>query len=170
VTFALRSAAGPADFAAVAGFMAALRDLDAAECAARGFDPAEVHALHGDRSAAALARAFAAKGTALLVAEAGGRIAGCGGFRTAGPGLAELAHVWVDPEVRGRGLGDALVGAVLARAAAQGLPAARLETGRFLAAAIRLYRRHGFADCPPFRPLTARIDSLSLFMQRPAGG
>lgn len=166
MTLRVRPAAGDADFAAVAAFMAALRDLDAAESAARGFDPAEVLALHGDRSAAALESAFAAPGTGLFLAEIAGRPVGCGAFRTAGPGLAELVHVWVDPDARGQGAGDALVGAVLTAAAEQGLTAARLETGCFLTAAIRLYRRHGFVDCPPFRPLKDGVDRLSLFLQR----
>lgn len=124
---------------------------------------------HADRTPEAMAEAFAAPGTCLLIAGAEGRPVGCGGYVTAGPGLAEIVRFYVDAALRGQGIGSRLLADVLGRAAAAGLPQARLETACFLNDAIRLYRRQGFVECPPFRPLDLDIDRLSLFMQRPSG-
>lgn len=162
----LRPAASMADFRAAAGFMDALRRLDEEGCAAQGFDVAEVAVFHADRTPEALAATFAPPGTCLLIAGIDGRPVGCGGYVTAAPGLAEVVRFFVDPAVRGQGVGSRLLSGVLDRAAAAGLPRARLETARFLTDAIRLYRRHGFTECPPFRPLEFAIDRMSLFMRR----
>lgn len=166
MTLHLRPAAGAADLDAVAGFLRDLRRMDEEGCVARGFDVAEVAAFHADRSPAGLAATFARPGSCLLMAEVGGRPAGCGGFVTAAPGEAEVVRFYVDAALRGQGVGSRLLAAVLDRAAAAGLPRARLETACFLDDAIRLYRRHGFTECPPFRPLDRDIDRLSLFMRR----
>jgi ribosomal protein S18 acetylase RimI-like enzyme len=56
----------------------------------------------------------------------------------------ELLSLWVAPAARGRGVGDALVRAVLAWAARRG-EATRLSVYERNAPAIALYRRHGFA-------------------------
>lgn len=82
-----------------------------------------------------------------LVAELNGRPAGMACAIPPDPeGIADLLSLWVAPHGRGRGLGDALVSAVLERAAAWG--AARLALHVVIGndAASALYRRHGFAD------------------------
>lgn len=55
----------------------------------------------------------------------------------------ELISLWVAPDARGRGVGDLLVRAVLAYAGAR---VTRLNVYPTNAAAIELYRRHGFTD------------------------
>jgi ribosomal protein S18 acetylase RimI-like enzyme len=55
----------------------------------------------------------------------------------------ELIGMWVAPSARGRGVGDALVRAVLAFASRRGEPV-ELEVLETNARAIALYRRHGF--------------------------
>lgn len=164
----LRRAASLADFRAAAWFMDDLRRMDEEGCVARGFDVAEVAVFHADRTPEAMAATFAAPVSCLMMAEIGGHPVGCGGYVTAAPGLAEVVRFYVDASVRGQGVGSRLLVAVLDRAAAAGLPAARLETACFLTDAIRLYRRHGFVEGPPFRPLELAIDRLSVFMHRPA--
>ena len=59
----------------------------------------------------------------------------------------ELLSMWVAPEVRGTGVGDAAVAAVLARAA-EAYPGREVVLSVFAdnEAAVRLYARHGFAD------------------------
>ncbi len=78
MTLRLRPAAGAGDFGTVARFMGALRRLDEEGCVARGFDVAEVAVFHADRTPEAMATAFAAPGTCLLIAETDGRPVGCG--------------------------------------------------------------------------------------------
>ncbi len=57
---------------------------------------------------------------------------------------AFLMSMWVHPDARGTGAGDALVEAVLGWAAAAGYRTVRLHVGKDNAPARRLYARHGF--------------------------
>ncbi len=57
---------------------------------------------------------------------------------------AGLYAMWVAPEARGRGVGDALVGAVLRWARARGARRVLLDVGDANAPAQRLYARNGF--------------------------
>src|SRR5947209_5217582 len=54
---------------------------------------------------------------------------GCGGVRVVGPGLAELNRMYVAPDVRGHGVGRAIVGALEEAARSLGCSRVRLETG-----------------------------------------
>ena len=53
--------------------------------------------------------------------------------------------VWVAPEHRGMGVGDALMSALIARARTQGVGRLVLHVGRSNLSAKKLYLRHGFA-------------------------
>ncbi len=59
---------------------------------------------------------------------------------------AELISMWVAPQARGRGVGDALVLAVEAWARARGADTLELAVFEDNDAAAALYERHGFAD------------------------
>ncbi len=61
---------------------------------------------------------------------------------------AELLSLWVAPEARGQGVGDALVREVLAHAAAIDCPAVTLSVRATNRPAIRLYARLGFTEDP----------------------
>jgi SAM-dependent methyltransferase/ribosomal protein S18 acetylase RimI-like enzyme len=71
---------------------------------------------------------------------------GCGGVRMLGPGRAEIKHVWLRPEARGRGLGHTLLGELERVAEELGAIEAVLDTNSSLAAAGALYRSRGYAD------------------------
>jgi GNAT superfamily N-acetyltransferase len=77
----------------------------------------------------------------LSVIEAEGRFAGCVALRPAEDGHW-LEHFFIDPELQGRGLGSAVLGALLARTDAQGVTV-RLDVLQG-SPARRLYERHGF--------------------------
>jgi ribosomal protein S18 acetylase RimI-like enzyme len=64
--------------------------------------------------------------------------------RVAVPEERELTGVWVSPELRGTGVGDALVVAVRDWARVEGARRLTLEVMEGNAQAIALYRRHGF--------------------------
>jgi len=92
---------------------------------------------------------LAANNVTFLLAERGDRPAGCVAL------VDEIDHgvvkrLYVRPEMRGRGVGGALMRAAEAQARDLGLPAIRLETGPELAAAVRLHRAFGYAPCPAF--------------------
>lgn len=61
----------------------------------------------------------------------------------------ELISMWVDPDERGRGVGDALIVAVLDWAGEQGAQAVSLNVRETNERAKRLYERHGFVDVGP---------------------
>ncbi len=64
------------------------------------------------------------------------------------PGEAVFRMLAVDPAARGRGVGEALVRACIARARALGCSVLRLSTQRDMSAAHRLYQRLGFVRTP----------------------
>lgn len=61
-------------------------------------------------------------------------------------GTSELHSMWVSPEVRGQGVGDLLMTAVERWAVGSGATVLELAVFPDNAAAIALYRRHGFRD------------------------
>jgi ribosomal-protein-alanine N-acetyltransferase len=77
----------------------------------------------------------------ILVAEAGGRLLGWGAREHQDQLISDL---WVAPEAQGRGVGGALLAALIAEIAAAGHLSAELETLASNAQAVGFYRRHGF--------------------------
>lgn len=66
------------------------------------------------------------------------------GVPTSHPGTVEIISMWVAPDARGRGVGDALVGDVERWARSEGARALRLCVAEGNPEAEALYRRHGF--------------------------
>ena len=85
-----------------------------------------------------------------LVADLDGRKAGivCG-LPPDALGVADLLSLWVAPFARGRGVSDALVGAVLEFADEMGADRVALHVVEGNDAASDLYLRHGFVDMGP---------------------
>lgn len=100
---------------------------------------------------AALPAPFLPPRGALLVATDDGHAIGCGALLQLGPGIVEMKRVYVRPTARGRGIGEALVKALLDHAVALGFTCVRLDTAPELHAAISLYRRLGFRPIPQYR-------------------
>ncbi|PWJ22430.1 GNAT family N-acetyltransferase [Jannaschia seohaensis] len=81
-------------------------------------------------------------------------------------GYGEIKSMFTAPEARAQGIGDAILSALIETAASEGLDVLRLETGRGLDAAHRLYARHGFVPRGPFGAYEAGPHSL--FFERGA--
>ena len=80
---------------------------------------------------------------------------GCGGIRRIDDGADgavrfEAKHLWLQPQVRGRGWGGVLLAELERRAKAFGATELVLDTNASLEAAGRLYQRAGYADVPPY--------------------
>jgi GNAT superfamily N-acetyltransferase len=86
----------------------------------------------------------------LLVDDADGRVVGGGGVRRLEEGVAELKRMWVDPSLRGQGLGRRLLAALEAAAADLGYARVRLDTAASMAAARALYGRAGYREIPDY--------------------
>jgi putative acetyltransferase len=84
-----------------------------------------------------------------LVARDGGRAVGCGAIRLLDQMSAEVKRMYVEPEVRGKGVGRAVMTALESAARRLGVQRLVLETGVHQDAAIALYERAGFTriDC-----------------------
>ena len=86
----------------------------------------------------------------LLVATMEGRPVGCTALKLHGDAPAEVKRMWVDPTVRGVGLGRRLLVAVEEEARAEGVGVLHLETNETLTEAIALYRSAGYVEVPAF--------------------
>jgi putative acetyltransferase len=79
-----------------------------------------------------------------VIARAGGRAVGCGALRRLDEATAEVKRMYVEPELRGRGIAKAILDHLEAAARVMGTRRLVLETGIYQAEAIGLYRRMGF--------------------------
>lgn len=93
-----------------------------------------------------------------------GGLLGCGALKELGPRHGELKSMRTAASARGRGVGGAVLGHLLAVARERGYARVSLETGSqpFFAPAHRLYARHGFVECGPFGDYVP--DPSSVFM------
>ncbi|MCY7289041.1 MAG: GNAT family N-acetyltransferase [Cryobacterium sp.] len=98
-------------------------------------------------------------GVFLLVSEKKGpaerAFVGCGGIRRledspAGEVRFEIKHLWLQPQVRGRGWGQALLAELERRAREFGADEVVLDTNASLTAAGALYARSGYETCAPY--------------------
>jgi GNAT superfamily N-acetyltransferase len=111
------------------------------------------------------------EGRAVFIAEFAGQHAGlAAGIAADRPGDAELISMWVAPAWRGQGVGDRLVEAVLAWAAAERFATVRLWVANANAGAERLYARHGFASTGMVQPMGGeKSGRLEFEMRRTVG-
>ncbi|ATE61369.1 carbonate dehydratase [Thauera sinica] len=88
----------------------------------------------------------------LFFAEADGRPAGCVGIRRFSEGVCEMKRLYVDPGMRGHGLGRQLALAAIKAAQALGYRRILLDTLPAMRIAVKLYRELGFTDAPAYYP------------------
>jgi putative acetyltransferase len=79
-----------------------------------------------------------------VIARADGRAVGCGALRRLDERTAEVKRMYVEPELRGRGIAKEILDHLEAAAREMGVGRLVLETGIYQAEAIGLYRRVGF--------------------------
>ncbi len=84
-------------------------------------------------------------------------VIGCGGLRRLEKKDAELVRLWLRRDWRGRGLGRMVFDRLLRAADALGYERIFLDTSHRCADAVRLFRRNGFADCPPYKESIGEI-------------
>ena len=78
-----------------------------------------------------------------------GAAVGCGGVALF-PDFAEVKRMYVRDTARGQGVADAILVRIEAEVRRAGLSVLRLETGDRQIAAMQLYARAGFRECPAF--------------------
>ena len=80
------------------------------------------------------------------------------------PRYGEIKRMYVNPEVRGRGIGGALLDALESSLISHGIVIARLETGVRQPDALALYEGRGYVRIPPFGKYGQ--DPLSVFYEK----
>ena len=87
----------------------------------------------------------------LLLAKAGGDVAGCVGLRPLEDGICEMKRLWVEPGFGGRGIGRGLAEAIVDAGRELGYRAMRLDTmPKRLKAAGHIYDTLGFKAIPDY--------------------
>ena len=87
----------------------------------------------------------------LLIALDHGKPVGCVGCRPLVDMTCEMKRLYVRPEARGTGVGEALARAVVDEARRLGYENMRLDSLPFMEKAVRLYQRLGFTTIAPYR-------------------
>lgn len=96
----------------------------------------------------------------------GEEVVGIGALKSLSPSEGEVKSMHTAAPARGQGIGAAMLDTIIEAARSMGMSRLSLEThpGDHFAAAVALYRRHGFTDCPPFADYT--VDPASLYLTR----
>jgi len=100
---------------------------------------------------------------AFLIAYLDDVAVGCGAARRLDEKTAELKRMYVEPQVRGQGIGRALVESLEHEARALGVTRVVLETGTRLAPAIRMYEGLGYVRIPLFGEYLSSPDTSVCF-------
>jgi GNAT superfamily N-acetyltransferase len=83
---------------------------------------------------------------AFLVARVDGRPVGCGAVRKLDEATGEVKRMWIDPNVRGHGVGRGLLVALEEVASDLGCQRVRLDTSSYLTEALALYQSCGYQE------------------------
>ncbi len=83
-----------------------------------------------------------------LVARAGGKAIGCGALRRLDTASGEVKRMYVEPEMRGRGVAKRILESLQSTAVELGIGRLVLETGIHQAEAIAFYGGAGFRPVP----------------------
>lgn len=107
--------------------------------------------------------------TVAVLVEHQGRPVGMGGGYPDRPGLLHVVAMWVDPSVRGHGVGHLVLDGVRRRGEQRGL-GLHLDVAQSNAAARRSYERYGFVATGETRPLREGAAELVERMVLPRAG
>lgn len=161
----IRKAETPGDFTAVHSLIAEMGTWDAEEVKRLGLPSDNVIPTYYADNADAVRRRFTHARAVMLLGTDDGVPIGIAGFVGEGT-VAEVEKVFVRPGARGRGVGRALMAALMREIEARGFHRARLVTTEFMATALDLYARCGFQRCASFAPAPAELVPITVYMER----
>jgi putative acetyltransferase len=99
----------------------------------------------------------------------GETLAAVGALKRLSDHHGEVKSMHTARAMRGKGAGSAMLRHIIGAAKARGISRLSLETGswNYFDPARRLYRKHGFVECPPFADYV--LDPNSVFMSLELG-
>lgn len=103
-----------------------------------------------DSELAALPGVYGPPGGEILLAKRADHVLGCIALKPLTPGSAEIKRLFVREQMRGIGVGKALVAAIVEAARTLGYDEIKLDTLPEMKDAIALYQLCGFAPIPPY--------------------
>ena len=104
-----------------------------------------------DKELAGLPGQYAPPSGRLLLGVYAGALAGCVALHALDAEIGEMKRLYLRPAFRGKGLGQAMVDAVVAEARAIGYGRLRLDTIEpLMKNAVSMYRRMGFREIAPY--------------------
>ncbi len=98
----------------------------------------------------------------VVVAYVEGRPVGCGAHRPVDDHASEIKRMYVDPELRGSGIGKAILAELESWVSEQGFAKAVLETSKRLDTAVGLYAKAGYQVIPNYGPYVDAPDSVCM--------
>jgi len=104
-----------------------------------------------DQELAGLPGQYAPPSGRLLLGTYAGALAGSVALHALAPAIGEMKRLYLRPAFRGKGLGQAMVDAIVAEARAIGYRRLRLDTIEpLMKSAVAMYRRMGFREIAPY--------------------
>lgn len=163
---AVSAARSAQDFETAAALCRALGEWDATTVEPYGVSREEVLALFHGETSASLAAKYSSADARMLIARWQGSPAGCLAFDTFDDTTMELERFFVDPRYRGKGVGRALMEAVLDEIGKGLRRTVLIHTTFYMTSAISVYEALGFTRCPRFRPTPESVQHTDVFMSR----
>jgi GNAT superfamily N-acetyltransferase len=162
---AVRIARSAEDFEIVAGFCRKLGEWDAVAAPSHGVSAKDVKAIfHPDRSGSELAAKFCPPDAMILLARVDEVPAGCLAFEPFKDAASELGKFFVDAPFRGKGIGRALMEAMMAEISKGRRRIVLIHTTFYMESAIALYTAFGFKPCSRFRDTPEQVRHTDVFM------
>jgi GNAT superfamily N-acetyltransferase len=160
-------ARSPEDFEAASALCAELAEWDMAMAQAYGVDPDIVMGLYHGETATTLAVRYLQDGAGLFLGAWAGTPAGCLAVSAFDETSDELHKFFVAPSFRGKGMGRALMQAVVSDVERRRRHRLLAHTTIYMSDAVALYRAFGLDLCPPFRDVPESVRHTELFLSRP---
>ena len=166
--FSVSIAKSPNDFEVAAALCRELAEWDMAMAATHGIDPQVVMDLYHGVTAIGLARSYGHGGAAMVLASWDGRPAGCLAFSAFDDTADELHKFYVSPDFRRKGIGGAMMRAVIHAVETRHKSTLLAHTTIYMTDAISIYRAFSFDFCVPFRKVPEAIGHTEVFLKREA--
>ncbi len=164
--FSVSIAKSPEDFEVAAALCRELAEWDVAMAATHGINPQLVTDLYHGETAESLARRYGQPGAGMVLASWDGQPAGCLAFSAFDDTANELHKFYVTPAFRRKGIGGAMMRAVITAVEIRRKSRLLAHTTIYMTDAIAIYRAFGFDFCTPFRQVPEAVGHTEIFLKR----